>query len=309
MGMDKILFKVLTRAYYRQNTGFFLVLVLACFGFLRNEDHLALASQAMVSPWFLVLFYFGFWAIFMVKASLFVVKSIHHPRNEFLFLLRLLPPKDQFLSLLVVQFGLLVPILAYAVFMSAFAIGSGYLFVPALIGGFFLILLVVPVFWYIHQLRNPNLAGNSLWFRGFAFFRWPDFYVLFFVRHLFAEQKMLLFLSKLMSCFFVVGVCRLFETDTYDERLIAIGLVVAALAHSTICGRFHGFEYQQLQLVRNLPWPVWRQAARQLCCYVLILLPEMVLLLFNLPVAVGYDFVMPSAFLLVGLVFWQHQYL
>jgi hypothetical protein len=306
--LSSFLFKVLTRTYYQQNTGFFLVLVIGGFGFLRGEDHVALARLGLESPGFLVLFFFSFWTLYTLKAFQFVLKSFTDPRQEFLYLLRLLPLREQVKHLLIIQYGILQPILAY----GAFVVYQGWkagAWMPILeIAGFFLLLHLVPVAGYIRALRRPNAGQNHRTLGSYLNLNFTKPYPLFFVQYLLEDQKMLLFLGKLLSCFFVVGVCRLYPTDSYDERLLSIGLLLAGMSHVTLTQQAHLFEHRFLLFTRNLPLSGTLRFGMTALTYSILLLPEGLLLVGNLPSDVGFGY-LPGGFLfLLGIVLASHQY-
>ena len=306
--MKNFLFKVLTKAYYQQNTGFFLVLVIGAFGLLRGDDHKALADLGMNSLPFLAMFFMSFWVLYTLKAIQFVLKSFTDPRQEFLYLLRLLPWSKQVSQLVVIQYSLLQPIIAYGLFVAyrGYLLEKWTLILVEFV--FFLVLIVAPVFWYMSALKKPNQSQNRRTLASYFNLRFTKPYPLFFVQYLLEDQKMVLFLSKILSCFFVVGVCILFHTDQYDHRLISIGILLAGLSHSSIAPLYHSFEHEFLLFGRNLPIPKLHRFAKMLITYFLLLLPEFILLIRHLPHEVSWVYFPGAVVFLLGIVLGMHHY-
>jgi len=306
--IQNLLFKVLVRSYYLRNTGFFLVMMIAGFGFFRGEDHVRLAEAALNSLPFMAMLFMSLWFLYTLKSSLFVLNSFTDPRQEFLYHLRLLPASEQFRQLFVVQAGLLQPILAYGLFVIYRGVKLEAWFPVAVVVMVFLALLILPIPVFMRALTRPNVAQKSRTFRTILNLRFTKTYPFFFLQHLLEDRKMVLFLSKLLSCFLIVGVCRLYSTDTYDHRLISIGVLLAAFCHTSIIPLFHSFENQHLLFSRNLPVSIPNRLFSQVQTFLLLLIPEFLLLIRRLPDCIGYGY-LPGAFLfLSGLTLLLHFY-
>lgn len=306
--IQNLLFKVLVRSYYLRNTGFFLVLMIAGFGFFRGEDHVRLAEAALQSLPFMAMLFMSLWFLYTVKSSLYVLNSFTDPQQKFLYHLRLLPASEQLRQLFVVQAGLLQPILAYGLFVIYRGVKLEAWLAVAVVVLVFLALLILPIPVFMQALTRPNAAQKIRTFRSFINLKFTKPYPFFFIQHLLEDQKMVLFLSKLLSGFLIVGVCRLYGTDTYDHRLISIGVLLAAFSHSGFIPLFHSFENQHLLFSRNLPIPILTRLFSQVQTFLLLLIPEFLLLIRHLPDGIGFGY-LPGAFLfLCGLTLLLHLY-
>jgi hypothetical protein len=303
-----LLFKVFTRAYYFQNTGFFLVLLIGGFGFLQGQDHVALANLGLNSMAFLGFFFMTLWTLYTLKVVQFVLKSISDPKQEFLYQLRLLPETEQFGHFLSVQFALMQPIVAYGLFVAIRGVMTDAWLPVGAIALFFLLMHLIPVFWYVQALRYPNQGQKWRTFGSYIRFRFTKTYPLFFIQYLLEEQKMLLFLSKVLSCFFIVGVCKLFYTDQYDHRLISIGLLLSGLAHSSVVPLFHSFENEHLLFSWNLPLTKFKRFVQMAFGYSILLIPEFLLTIRHLPREVGWIYLPGGMSFLAGIVLVLHHY-
>lgn len=308
--MTRVLQKVICQSFYRQNVGFFLVVLGATVALMRPEEHLALAKYAVYSVSFLALVFMSLWALYTLKTMSFVFKSFSDPRNEFLYLLRLMPAGKQVEYLLGVQFTLLQPILLHSGFVASQAIRFQVWLPVGLISVFLVLAFSIPVWLYIRALRHPNASQNQLAF-GFFSWKWKSAlpYPVFYLHQLLSKDKMLFFLTKGWSCFLLFGCCILYPTDDYDGRLISLGMLLAALSQSVLILPFHQFEQTHLLIVRNLPTSNLRRFGLHLVVFGLLVLPEMVILYRYFPLSLGVGFFLQSIAFGVSLVMLIHSYL
>lgn len=307
--INSLLNKVIVREYYRQNVGFFAVLVAIAGSFMRSVEHIALATYAVHSLPLLVMLYFSLWTLYVLKTVLFVLKSFTNPKHEFLYLLRLLPFKNQITNLLVVQLLLNQPFLIYGLFVLFQGVKYQTWLSVSLILLFFVVSLVVPVIVYWRALQSPN-ASQQLRKLSYALnLRFTKPYSLFFIQHLLTHQKMSFFSTKLFTCLSIWFVLWLYPTDDYDHRLISLGVLLSGLAHSVLTLHFHQFEQQQLLVYRNLPLTLSTRFLNHSLTYGILFVPEAILLLRNLPDGVGYGYALGVISFGLALVLLCHNFL
>ena len=102
---------------------------------------------------------------------------------------------------------------------------------------------------------------------------------MYWLRH----EPLSLLLTKVISGGLLVGVCRLYPTDDYDQRLLLIGLMLTIITHSQVGRQLSAFEQRYLLLLPNLPLSVVERFGRYALIYGLIWLPELLILLRNCP--------------------------
>jgi len=301
-----VLFRVIVLEFYKQNVAFFLSIAFCAVTLFRASDHLDLARAAIQSLPFLTGVYFSTWLLYTVKTSLFVLKSLSNPKQSFLYNLRLFPLNVQIQELLSVQLYLMAPVFFYAGFMIFLGFVDQTWISIGLILSFNLLLLLVPVLVFIRDLKHPN-APQSNWSLSKAIHvNFISPYPVFFIRFLLRHQRMLLIQSKLLSCFLVWGVCILYPTDQYDFRLISIGMLLAAVGNSMITNQYHHFEKEYLLIFRNLPFSDAKRFKLQTFTYAIFLVPELVILLRNLPQEIDYVLAIQGWFFLLSVVLSFH---
>jgi hypothetical protein len=118
--------------YYRKNTLFILAVILFAFGFLRGQEHIALAKQITGSS--KMLFYvFILWLLYGVKTYLFVLRSLSLPEFRFLFFSNQLRAWQRISIWLIVFFLLNQLTFLYAAFLIIVGVFEGRLLASSFI--------------------------------------------------------------------------------------------------------------------------------------------------------------------------------
>lgn len=300
--------KAIVQEYYRRNVGFFLVVLLFAFGFLRKIEHIAIA-QYVLQSYFLMGMVFGLWTLYSLKTIAFVRRQFGHPAYQFLYQLRLFPARVRWFQLAFMQANLLIPIMAYSVFMLYLGVGLQTWASNILIICFLVFLTLAPLWLYERMLRHPNPEQTIGKIRNYFNQRitWP--YPTFFIRYLLQHQAVLLALTKGFSCLILLGVLLLYPTDDYDERLLSLGMLFATIAHVILVYQHYEFEHQQLPLLRNLPILLSKRFVQYLLIYSLLLFPEVIILLRNWPESVKYVFLLRLVIFGIGNLLLIHNIL
>ena len=275
--MLTILFRVLVGPFYARNAGAFLVIILLTFGFLSAVEHRALIMAALGSP-FLLTLVFGLWGLYLLKTGSFVRQALRAPEQLFLQTFRLVPTPTRWTLWLAVQTAVLLPILIYGGWMLQIAAQNGRWDSFIAIVLVLLSLILVGAAGVDYRLRHP--APDAL--------RLPTLnvrlpYEIFFPAYWLRHEPLSLLLTKAFSFLLLAGVCRLYPTDDYDQRLLLIGLLLAVLGHSQVGGQVSAFERRYLLFLPNLPLAWAQRFGRYALTYGLIWLPELLILLRNCP--------------------------
>ena len=283
--MLTVLNRVFISSFYAKNAGTFLVIILLAFGFLSAVEHKALITAALGSPFFLAIV-FVLWFLYLLKTISFIWQELTAAEHLFLQTFWLIPKHKRLVLWLAIQTGLLFPIIAYAGWMVQLGVHYQKWDSLSAIILFILILIGTGATMADYRLRHPS--PDSL--------RLPHLkvtlpYELFFPTYWLRHEPLSLVLTKAFSGLLLAGVCRLYPTDDYDQRLLLIGLLLAVLGHSQVGEQISAFEQKYLLFLQNLPLS-WRQRfGRYALTYGLIWLPELLILLRNCPAEVRLDYV------------------
>ena len=225
-----ILRKTLVVEYYRLNTGFLFLVLMFAFGILRPEDHIALSAYVFTSPFLLVLV-FVFFALYHLKTVFFIRQRLLWDSHHFLYHLILIPKWQRWAALLYVQAMLWLPVVLYAGFVGYYGWKMGQQ--NAVIATFCYLLLVplTGVAAYEYRLSHPNPDTKLSLLSGYLNRRFTKSYWSYFLLYLFKDNPVLLFLTKGFTCFVILGVCKIYPTDSYDERLLSLGALTIGLVH------------------------------------------------------------------------------
>lgn len=277
-----LLLRTLVAPYYTRNAGFLGVVVYLAFGFMRAQDHHALMAAILMSP-FLLALTAGLWALYTLRATVFARQLLSEPPQRFLLSARLLSPPVRWASWVLVSVALLFPVEAYAGWMlqrgfvhQTWAANAALVVV--------VLLLVGASAWGLNERIRTPYPERAL---RLPRWRWSIPYVLFYPSFLGRHRPVATLLSKAASVGLLMGVCRLYPTDDYDQRLLLIGLMMSLVAHAPLCRAFFEFEQTWLRWLPNLPISPWGRLGRYALTYALIWLPELPVLLYNAPITVS----------------------
>ncbi|GGD82007.1 hypothetical protein GCM10011514_52630 [Emticicia aquatilis] len=304
--ISRILSLTITKEYYRQNAVFIFAVMMFTFGFLRSSEHITIIKLVLKLPSMLALT-FLVWALHTAKVMLFALRMFEAKSNEFLYNIRLFSAPKRYLALGLMQFNLIQLTFLYSLWMIKIGIEEKQFLATLSIICFNIIFILVGIIVYEYRLKHPNVvrASPKPIQNLLSRFKTPSY--LFFIRYLFAKQPVLLLLSKLFTCFMLIGVCGLYPTDTYDERLLALGGLFAAAGHTVFCQQFFYYENQFLSLSRNLPLSTQQRILGYLLTYSLLLIPELIVLLRNLPDGVSYLFALQLIIFILSMIFLNHH--
>lgn len=271
-----VLTKTIVGQFYRQNAGLLAVVFFFAGSFLRSIEHIALAQIASHSLFVLGL-YIVIWVVYAFHATRFAIRMIR--QYDVLYQLRLIPVKTRLISLYITQLQLLIPVLAYAGFVLAISIQENTTQSSILLIISVILISIIPLSWIEYVLRHPNpeSALGSLATKFSHRFTTP--YGLFFLRYLVQRQLVLLLLTKAGTVVVILGVLLLYPTDDYDIRLLALGVLVAAVGHAALLYQLYQFEHERLALYRNLPISTLQRLLRYVLLVSCIFLPEGIVLI------------------------------
>ncbi len=266
------------------------------FGIIRSDDHVAVFQYAMSSP-SILLYYFALWSLYVFKTIAFVRHQFHHPAYRFLHHFRLIPLSQRILSWVTISVSLVMPILAYAFWMSFYAVRSQQWVAISGLILFFAGMIGLSLLLFERIIRQQDTEVKV---RTFAR-DWPLPYPLFFIQFLLRKNTVLVLITKLFSVAVLLGVCLLYPTDDYDERLLSIGLLLGSLIHLGLTTEHYTFEHEYLLFVRNLPLSFLRRFAAHALQMLLIFIPEITFLFRYLPDTVSYLFVGKALVFISGI--------
>jgi hypothetical protein len=294
------------KEYYRQNAVFIFAVMMFAFGFLRAIEHITFIKNALKLP-SLLGFVFAAWVLHGVKVTLFTLRLLEAKQNEFLYHTRLFSPLKRFRAFCLLQFSLIQLTFLYSLAMIKFGIEDKRWFEVGYIIAFNIALVVVGALVYEYRIQRPNSEQvRSKPIQKFiASFQTPAY--LFFVRYLFAKQPVLLLLTKLFCCLVLMGICNLYPTDDYDERLLALGGLLVAAGHTVFCQQYFIFENKFFLISKNLPLNYSQRLLHYGLAYLILLLPEIIVLARNLPGNVSYLYMGFLMIFILSMIFLNHH--
>ncbi len=168
--------------------------------------------------------------------------------------------------------------------------------------GYLLLLPLTGVWTYEYRLFRPNPDTRLSQLSAYINRRFTKPYWSYFVLYLFNQAPVLLFLTKVFTCLAVVGVCKLYPTDSYDERLFSLAGSAIGMIHLVVLLHLYEFEHVQLPFLRNLPLTLGQRFFNYSGLFTLLMLPETLFLFRYLPKGVSFLYAFEWWGLLIGLM-------
>lgn len=275
----QVLIRTLVKEFYRANAGFFLLVLGLGFGFLKTPEHLAIASALAYNPiYYLVLF--GLWTLYSFKTLNFCFTAKRLPAYWFLTEISILKASKRKTLILYIQFLLLAPILAYSTFLAFVAFQQGQTGSALLVVVGNAIVLLVSGHLLHGKVIQATDSSTTNTFRNWAS-RLPRWYSMFFIHHLFQRQGLALIINKLFSIGIILGATMIFEVEGIDLRYLALGMLLSSAANAGFSLRHYEFEMNSMKIFRNLPSSKLNLFWKDSATYLLLSLPEIIVLFGN----------------------------
>lgn len=305
-----ILNRVFAVEFYKLNTGFFLLVMGFCFGFLSGAEHKALA-QFFTSSLVLLAIPISCWFLYTLKVILFNKATLYRKPNEFIFHLSAFHKFYQWLYILPLVVSQLAPAIGYAIFLMAIATYNHLLISVVLISLSLLVLIITSSFSILYNINHPNQEKRISSLKIFMDGKFSKPYSQIFITWLARRDFATLIGSKLFSCILIWAVMVLYGLDNYDVRLLAMGLAVAFSGNVMLVYHVHQFENVHFQIVRNLPIPRWKRLVDFIIIFTILCLPELGLVIKNFPQGLGFIDEVSSIFfsLSIGILYYGYLYL
>jgi hypothetical protein len=283
----RVLNKILVKEYYRLNAGFFLVIITVAFGFMSGTEHHALAEFFIASP--LLLFVpIGMWAIYLLKIINFNRSQVNLPQNQFLYTFNLWSYARQVLPFFLIVVTQFMPAILYGFFLIVMALKNAF-YVPVVIIpiALFLFLLIGTVT-LLRQLNHVASEATVGILKKYLDHRLTKPLTQFYLEYLTRQDPALIFGTKIFSGLLIFAVTQLYSGESYDVRLLAMGCALSFSASFMVIRQIHYFENKVFVLLRNLPIPVIRRTTTFLFVFLILCLPEITIIIKYFPDALNW---------------------
>ncbi|OEK03360.1 hypothetical protein BFP97_18335 [Roseivirga sp. 4D4] len=268
----KVLVKTIVKEFYKENAGFFLVILGLGFGFLKTPQHIDIASALAFRPIY-YLIPMVLWILYTLKTLNFFSRIKRLPQNRFLTSISGLENKRLKPLVVFIQLLLLIPILGYGIFMTIIAIGlqQTYSALILVVSNVFL-LMVAAHFLFLQLVKPIDPKTSSFASRRIGIL--PKTYPFLPIHHLFQRHSISLILTKLFSIGLILGATAIFNMEGVDLRYLALGTLLSSAIHANFSYRHYEFEMSSLLLYRNLPMPRVKSFGQNALTYIILSIPE-----------------------------------
>ncbi|HEY4286281.1 MAG TPA: hypothetical protein VGN00_04205 [Puia sp.] len=280
--MNSIVNKTLVGSFYRQNVGFFLLFFVLFFGVVAPSEQLAyhysLILGMLETPLFLGLVLFA-WLLYGLKTSRFLFSALDEPEANFLYKLAALSRGRQFWLCMAIQGLLLLPVWAYSIAVAGVAVYR-HVYGTALLVPLYMTVMNIAGAICLHRRLQWRLPDSG---RQWAFFlrqrrRTMLPYWSILLQYLLKEEKALAAGVKLFGCTVLYLLLKQQGPDDYDLRMPFLFYSLSLFGHAAILYRCRQLENTRLLFYRALPVPQSIRFGQYAIFYLLLLLPETLVL-------------------------------
>ena len=276
--------KIFTIRYYAKNTGFFLVIFYFFFGIVPGGQllsyHHTLIKGFTGNMDFLALVCLA-WLLYNLKCITFVVNVLSTKEHTFLYgTLGLLEGSAKWATWLWLHTTLYAPVLVYSGIAALIAIQLHFYLAAVVMVLFNIMMLIAPLWFYDHKMKHPGtvsfLARWQQWLNKTI--RKPVWAL--YGYELLNNNMKSLAIAKVVSGLVVIATCSLMG-KTYDVRFILVGFLICILSQVILIYNHRRFDDLYLSLLPQLPLPAWKRYLQTGLLYLVLLLPESILLAYK----------------------------
>jgi hypothetical protein len=218
-----------------------------------------------------------------MKCAGFVLKTLQTQGFEFLYpTLGSIEKRARLRLWQLIYGGMYMPVLVYAGIAAVAGAAKGYLLSALVVAGFNLLVIFLSPVLFERKLHRPDVTfftGHLQRWLNRRFVKPPGLYFLY---ELFSNHPRRIAGVKL-ACAGILWLTFYLLRDTggFDERGLMLGIMLCVMAHGQLMMQHRGFEDTYLGFLRGLPQPVWRHYLRMAGVYILLFLPEILIMAAN----------------------------
>lgn len=274
--------KIFTARFYAQNTGFFLLLFYLLFGVVDGAQllsyHYSLMMGFITNPDFLLIALLA-WLLYNVKCTAYVLKTLSARENNFLYsTIGLLEGTRKWRTWCRIHISLYAPVLLYSSIAFVTAFLQHYYVAAIVIFSFTMLMTFLSLWAYDHKVKHPGVLPFFVKWQQWLNRLFHKPLLFFYLYELANNNAKALVITKVASALVLICTFSMMG-EAYDERVILLGLIVCMLTHSVLVFNHRRFDDLYLSLLPQLPVPLWKRYLQLCAAYLLLLLPEYILLL------------------------------
>jgi len=317
--LTRILIKLFSRGFYRANAGLLLFSFVAIVSYTLLMNTAGTMTHEMFAFYQLIILLtfissplamtviFIVWLLYTIKSWQYVCTQLKAVENTFLnYSSTAMSTFSQWRSWWWMQFVIALPLLAYGII----SVICGWLFqhylIPVISLLYILLLISVSAGIYVWLANRPT---DVVLFRSGMRLQWKKPFFSLFLYHMIYRLKTGSLITKAFSVFCLgSGMYAIFGSNRQDIRGAGIILLTAVAAHIYLIYQEHRFEVMTLSFARNFPYSRNRLFLYHVLRYVLLLLPEIILLFCIQPVTTAcllMVYGISILLLLRGLLYWM----
>ncbi|NRF38194.1 hypothetical protein [Pedobacter foliorum] len=284
--LTNILLKIFAKSFYQAHAPIFIFILYIIVAPGPPESIISFHTSVMlyfVAKPLIMMIVFGVLFLYTIKCWHFIAGKIHQVHQQFLFYsINSYTRPQQLIGWIILQTAVSIPILAYMLFSVIIAISHQYFLSALIILIYLAALLLLSALFYTWLIQKQINESKSSWILKLTKrFKKPLFTL--YIYYVFDNLKIKYLIIKFLSYLIIIGVFLLFADVKTDIRVAAIAMLAIAASHSLLILDGRQFEVTFLTFTKALPISRLKLFISQLATYSVLLLPELIWLLFNVP--------------------------
>jgi len=282
--MIAVLVKALSKPFYQAHAGFFFVLIFFGLGFLRGNDHKAIAqyianSDAMTG--FLLLLFLAY----QIQVVFFIKSLLRKAEFRFIRDLALIRPIRQVFLLAFPYISLNSIVILYSCFVGTHMLDSSTYQRLIAVAGYVLFSILICSWLTVKQLKSTTYEYQISFIVRFFHTQFRKPVALWYPIHLLKSRPIMYSLTKALSISLFIGFFTIYELQRYDWRFLAVGTILAMGANLILAHEYFEFQIKQLAYFRNMPMTIGKRLSGYLVTVGILLIPEVIIVIRRIPVA------------------------
>ena len=264
------------------------------------EYHFTLIRAMMTDSRFLVVV-LSAWFLYALKCEQFVLDRLQGKDYAFITLLNLQPLSFVFVRMLKVQFLLFLPVLVYA-FISLWIGIQHHWYANSIIVFVFTLTVSLLAAWrYSMLIRNyGNIRSRSFLKISFPFPK--GLYLNFIFQYIWSQRKMLFLAIKIFSCILLYSMLVSGIKGESDMKMLLLFYSFGLLGHGVLIYKIRQMEEVNLGFYKALPVSLGSRIIQYAVLYLIIFVPEIIIILQMIPAYLNYHYVFVLIFFGWGIL-------
>lgn len=281
--MIKVVVKTIAKPFYEAHAGFFFLLFFIAGGFMRSNEHIALATY-IADSFFLTIIVLLCFLLYHFKLLLFTRSLLSAEANFFIRRLICASVQIRILTIGFVFISLSAVPLFYAFFLSFFMFDADAFLKIGWLFTYFIAIFMLYFALLTRQILRPISDIKTNFITRFISTKFSRPFVLWFPTYLIQSRPLLVLSTKVLSIILLTFCFSSYDVSEYDWRYLGMCVVIAMSANLVLSHTFFEFSVKSLNFLRGMPISAFERIAFYVAVVSILMIPEIIVLFKKMPI-------------------------